>query len=186
LHNLFLKSDGTVVANGYNNQGQSTVPATLSNVVAIAAEGYFSLALLANGQVVSWGDVSSPPAGVFIAIAGGPLVLSADGTVPWRRLPPVHPTNVVAIASSESEGLFLLNDGSNVIPFSISSASRNGNGLVVSVPTERGRHYVLLASDSLKPLSWNFVAAIAGDGSTRSLIDPAVSSGQRFYRVIRQ
>jgi hypothetical protein len=79
-----------------------------------------------------------------------------------------------------------LNDGANVIPFSISPASLTGNGFVVALPTVRGRHYVLLASDSIEPLWWRFVIAIAGDGSIKSLVDPVVSSAQRFYRVIRQ
>ena len=37
-HSLALKSDGTVVGWGYNVNNQTTVPAGLSNVVAIAAE----------------------------------------------------------------------------------------------------------------------------------------------------
>ena len=44
-----------MVAWGYNNSGQTTVPPGLSNVVAIAAGGYHSLALQADGTVVAWG-----------------------------------------------------------------------------------------------------------------------------------
>jgi hypothetical protein len=49
-HSLALKNDGTVVAWGDNSLGQLDVPANLSNVVAIAAEGdgSFNLALVAN------------------------------------------------------------------------------------------------------------------------------------------
>ena len=44
-HSLGLKSDGTVVAWGDNNQGESTVPANLSGVIQIAAGTEHSLAL---------------------------------------------------------------------------------------------------------------------------------------------
>jgi hypothetical protein len=42
-----LKQDGTVVAWGYNNYGQATVPVGLSNVIAIAAAEYHGMALVA-------------------------------------------------------------------------------------------------------------------------------------------
>jgi alpha-tubulin suppressor-like RCC1 family protein len=55
FHSLALKSDGTVVAWGYNDFGQSTVPAGLSGVVAIAGGWFHSLALKSDGTVVAWG-----------------------------------------------------------------------------------------------------------------------------------
>src|SRR5947207_1923734 len=70
--------------------GQSTVPAGLNNVVAIAAGGDHSLALKRNGTVVAWGwnggGQSTVPAGLnnVVAIAAGrnhSLALKGDGTV---------------------------------------------------------------------------------------------------------
>ncbi len=64
-HSLALKSDGTVVAWGYDPHGESTVPSGLNGVVAIAAGGNaegvyfysgFSLALKSDGTVVAWGN----------------------------------------------------------------------------------------------------------------------------------
>ena len=45
-----------VVGWGYNVQGQTTVPASLSNVVAVAGGLGHSLALRADGTVAAWGD----------------------------------------------------------------------------------------------------------------------------------
>ncbi|AKC82840.1 hypothetical protein IMCC26134_08760 [Verrucomicrobia bacterium IMCC26134] len=101
-HSLALRSDGTVVAWGaglyndggasypYYNYGQSIIPAGLSNVVAIAADGYHSLALRSDGTVAAWGSnrygQSTIPAGLnnVVALAAGgdySLALRSDGSV---------------------------------------------------------------------------------------------------------
>ena len=70
-HDLALTTEGRVVAWGRNEYiwyssglsrgnhewvGQATVPSGLSNVVAIAAGHWHSLALTAEGRVVAWGS----------------------------------------------------------------------------------------------------------------------------------
>src|SRR5207253_648780 len=79
-----------VAAWGYNSDGETNVPAGLSNVVAISAGGYHSVALKSDGTVVVWGynldfevDV---PAGLnnVVAIAAGfyhTVALKSDGTI---------------------------------------------------------------------------------------------------------
>ena len=66
-HSLALRSDGTVVAWGYGEQGQTNVPAGLSHVISIAAGYYQSLALKNDGTVVGWGSTNdgaaNPPPG---------------------------------------------------------------------------------------------------------------------------
>ena len=54
-HSLALRSNGTVFAWGDNTFGQSTVPAGLSNVIAIAAGRSHSVALKSDGTIISWG-----------------------------------------------------------------------------------------------------------------------------------
>jgi alpha-tubulin suppressor-like RCC1 family protein len=65
---LALKDDGTVVAWGDDGNGQSSVPAGLTDVVQVAGGRRHSLALKDDGTVVAWGDdgdgQSSVPSGL--------------------------------------------------------------------------------------------------------------------------
>jgi YVTN family beta-propeller protein len=79
-----------VVAWGDNSNGQTTVPAGLSDVMTIAAGGYHTVALQSNGTVVVWGNNGSGqttvPGGLgrVAAIAAGAdhtVALQSDGTV---------------------------------------------------------------------------------------------------------
>ena len=72
-----LTQGGTVVAWGFNSDGQTTVPAGLSGVVAIAAGAWHTVALKQDGTVVAWGENDNGqtrvPAGLsgVVAIAAG-------------------------------------------------------------------------------------------------------------------
>ena len=111
-HSLALLANGTVMAWGGNEAGQlgigsgsiedSTVPVPvkgLSGVKAIAAGTNFSLALLSNGTVMSWGENESGQLG------SGSLA-STDAPVAVKNL-----TGVAAIAAGEEFSLALLTNG---------------------------------------------------------------------------
>jgi hypothetical protein len=120
----------SVVAWGYNNYGQTNVPAGLSNVVAIAGGHYYNLVLKSDGTVVAWGNnlsgETTVPAGLanVVAIAGGgahSLALKSDGTVvAWgyndygQATVPAGLSNVVAIAGGGNHSLALKRDGTVV------------------------------------------------------------------------
>ena len=121
---------GSVVAWGYSCCGETTVPADLSGVTAIAAGCQDSLALKSDGTVVAWGsngsgetDVPAGLSGVTAIAAGGwhSLALKSDGTVvawgnnEWgQRDVPVGLSNVTAIAAGAYASLALKSDGTVV------------------------------------------------------------------------
>ncbi|MHC4489196.1 MAG: RCC1 domain-containing protein, partial [Planctomycetota bacterium] len=98
-HGLALKSDGSIVGWGLNDDGQATPPPG-NDFIAISAGLYHSIALKSDGSIVGWGindgsgddygQVTSVPAGNdYEAIAAGDyhnLALKTDGTiVAWGR-----------------------------------------------------------------------------------------------------
>ena len=70
-----------VAAWGYNSSGQSQVPQDLTNVIEVAAGGYHSLALEADGTVRHWGQDPSIPSSATNVVA-----LGTDHLDPQSRL----------------------------------------------------------------------------------------------------
>ena len=118
-----------VVAWGDNTYGKTNVPASATNVIAVAAGSMQSLALLSDGTVAGWGyaPASTVPQGLsnVVAIAAGDgqnLALKNDGTlVAWgyssgstyaakTNVPPGL-SNIVAIACGDHHNLVLKADG---------------------------------------------------------------------------
>ncbi len=124
---LALKSDGTVYAWGYNNSGETNVPAGLNGVTAIACGDYHDLALKSDGTVAGWGQntygqTTNTAATNVVAIAAGgqnSIALISDGSVTtWglygiaRQWPiPTTATNIIAVAAGGSHFLALRANG---------------------------------------------------------------------------
>ncbi len=185
----------------------TSLPAGLSNIVAIAAGGLHNLALRADGTISGWGDNSkgqiNVPPGLTnaVAIAAGDyhsLALRADGTVAvWgayaddrlinspvffsaAALPGL--TNVVAAAAGSDHDLALFGNGPPP-EFTLLNASVASGGFTVSVPTRSGRAYRLEYKNALSDAAWTPFPLIAGNGRTQLLSDTTAAGAQRFYRV---
>jgi hypothetical protein len=116
----------TVVGWGWNNNGQATPPAGLTNIVAVSAGGGQSLALRADGTVVGWGFQPNVPPGLngVAAITCCPrhsLALRSNGTVvAWGENPngqtnvPAGLSNVIAVSGAGLHSLALKADGTVV------------------------------------------------------------------------
>jgi len=138
-HSLAIRSDGTVVGWGLNGRGQATGVASapgesaaggvtidgkvLSNVVAVAAGGVHSQAVLRDGTVAAWGTrrdggrmIVQPGLSNVISIAGWyPAAVKSDGTVVniLNGETSNGVSNIVAISAPLSDGPIwaLKNDG---------------------------------------------------------------------------
>jgi alpha-tubulin suppressor-like RCC1 family protein len=118
-----LRTDGTVVGWGTNLSGALTMPANLSNVVALSTRRTGTLALLNNGQIVPWGTAPTPPVSLPNAIAvacgdGYALALTVEGrVVAWgynfsgRTNVPVWLANAAAVAAGGAHSLALTAGG---------------------------------------------------------------------------
>lgn len=125
-----LYGDGVVLSFGKNEDGQCDIPTGLSNVKAISAGGFHSLALREDGTVAAWGgnifrQSEVPITAVSVSsIAAGHwhnLALRADGkVVAWGRdswgaaTVPEGLSDVVAIDAGYEHSLALLSNGTVV------------------------------------------------------------------------
>lgn len=130
LYNLGLKTDGSVIAWGFDHLGTTTIPVEAqSNVTSISAGAFNALALRKDGSVVAWGlmsNINQVPAdaqsGVTSISAGleHALALKSDGSViAWgdnthgqTDVPPSAQSNVIAVSAGGNFSLALKNNGS--------------------------------------------------------------------------
>lgn len=172
-HSMVLLADGTVVAWGPENFGQSRVPPDLRDVVMIAAGSITSVALRADGTVVAWGDPARATVPTDLkpvrAIASGfhhTLALQVDGTVriwgpPGTYVPPELDalTNIVAVAGGHDFSV-TLDEAGKVRVFLA------GPPGALAVPADLPQAKAIVAGPRQ-------VFAILMDGSVRGWGDPA-------------
>lgn len=203
-HSLALKSDGTVAVWGRQDCcGLLTPPLGLSNVVAVSAAGFHNLALRRDGTVVTWGSGSASETNVppnlanVVAIAAGSahsLALKSDGTViAWGNNDyrqsniPLGLSAVVAIAAGAGHSLALVGEGQPPPPLGalpdLLEPVLTGNRFEAQLPTFGGRVYALEFANSLSGANWVSLPMVLGDGTMKTVTDPAATAPHRFYRV---
>jgi len=189
-HSLALRTDATVVAfatGSGNSSGQATVPAGLSNVIAVAAGTSHSMALREDGTVVSWGNRTNVPLGlsnvIAIAAGGSSVALKANGTVvTWASGGNVlintlsSLSNVVTISASLAGILALKADGSVTVSGAPSPFPYDLTN-VTGVASGRQHHLELRTNGTITASGWfdsgsiivpvglSNVIAMAGGGS---------------------
>ena len=129
----------------------------LSNVLAIAAGTYHSLALKNDGTVVGWGNNYYGQTSVPAAVS-----------------------NAVAIAAGENQSLAIR------IDLKVASIALSDQGPVIRFHTFAGQNYSVEYSPDLSPGSWTPLPTgnVSGNGQDAAVTDsdPA-PPGARFYRV---
>jgi len=114
-----------VVAWGSNQHGQTAIPPSATNIVAVAAGWYHSVAVRSDGTIVAWGSgaATNTPNGITSAVgaaagANHSLVQLANGTlISWgdnsfgQTHLPAEASNIIAIASGDYHNLALRSDG---------------------------------------------------------------------------
>jgi alpha-tubulin suppressor-like RCC1 family protein len=159
-HWLALRPDGSVVAWGSDNNGQTDVPPSATNIVAVAAGGTHSLALRADGTVMGWGNnangqlnIPSTLSNVIAIAAGGAhsVALRSDGVVfAWglnsqgQTTIPFNLNSIVAIAAGNAHTLALRSDGT-LVGWGRSINERQGSPGPSYVPPDLGGIFAMAA-----------------------------------------
>lgn len=180
-----------VIAWGNNQFGQTVVPITATNATGIAAGGYHSLGLRADGRVIAWGHNYDGQCDVpdtltnAVAVAAGAyhsLALTADGRVlAWganyngQATVPTGLSNIVAIAAGARHSLALRANGRVVgwgdgtlnqlaMPANLTNATANAIAIAAA-----GNHSLALRSDGTVS-AWGDNRNALGDYAGESVV----------------
>ncbi len=151
-----MKADGTVTVWGDNTFGQTNIPPDLSNVVAIAAGWYHSLAVKADGTIAPCDTNSTVPQGL---------------------------TNAIAVGAGLYHNLALKGVSPPLLHAPMVNPKITTTGFRLFIPTQSGKVYRLEYENSLTNSNWTALGLVAGNGGLMVLSDPENTNSQRFYRV---
>ena len=157
-------------------------------VPGLGAENFGTVFAEGGKLAFSWDD----PAGTGLEVANGTAlftvyfdVIGSAGSVSpvtFGDAPTVREASV-----DLAPGAFAGGDGQVMVVGDrpvISCGGEAAKGTFrISVPSIRGRHYLLESADSLSGANWRAVGTIIGDGTVKVLPDPTATNHQRFYRV---
>jgi hypothetical protein len=182
---MALTREGTVVCWGENSNGECSVPAGLSNVVAIAAGGdpsyasRYSLALTSDGQVVAWGsgEVLNPVAGLsnVIAVGGGAHHALAVRTGPRTPVIVYQPWNQYQVAGgavtfySRAQGVYGVNYQWQFNGMDVSGATNATLTLTNVQSSHEGTYRVVVSNE---------VGTLASSSANFYLVTPPVFTSQ--------
>lgn len=184
-----------MVAWGDNTYGQSTVSTSLTNVIAIAARGDFSIALKNDETVVAWGRNSNGQTNVpanlgnVIKIASGyfhSMVIQSNGLITcWGSLNtvPAGISNAFAIDGSDGTGFAIYNTTpATPVQPSLSMAM----AAAVLVSGQVGQNYQIQYCDALTGTNnWQFLTILTLTNSPQAFIDAgSLFQPKRFYRAL--
>jgi sugar lactone lactonase YvrE len=207
-HSLAIGTNRTINGWGATNYGQITIPAYATNVLAIAAGGNDSLALVADPFAPPIPPrIGRPPLGrtlkagdhvVFNALAVGGLPLHyqwlrdglpvAGQTNQTLTLTNAHPSEagdyqLVAMNTFGSTTSAVATVTVNLPQPALKSPARGGGGFQFSFNSISGVIYVVEFTGALGSGTWTELERRFGIGGLEIVADASAGGGNRFYRV---
>jgi len=88
----------------------------------------------------------------------------------------------MAAGTSVNANFYLLVPASTPPANVVLAASLSGTNVVLSFPTIAGFTYTVLTKSNLTDVTWNPLTSVSGDGSLKSVNEPATAA-KRFYRL---
>jgi hypothetical protein len=133
----------------------------MTNVIGIAAGYLHSLALLADGRIVAWGDDSYGQSEVDPDLFGSIMIAAGY----------YHSLSLQGVAPA---------------PPSWTALGHRGTVFTAAIATTRGRPYFPQFKSDLLDANWTWLPGILGDGTVKTLTDATAAGPVRFYRIRRQ